>query len=279
MTEPITPATPVEEAPAAVTPEPDNIVERVNRNIAEAPPAPEPVPSDDRFSSRNIDQITDPAARKFAEDAYKSFQGDYTRKMQEIASLRKDLESSKQPPEQVQPWTPERIKTLLNDPAFVQSAQQVTNESNGQLTDDEWSALTPSEKQKLTNDSNTLNSVVNELHSIKTQAEDEKLSQKYAAYKPETINQFQSDLLSGKYRATREDIYKVVNYEDAIKQAYELGHKDRQLNIHEKQNGATIPTNASIQSPDVIPEKQPKENTVDFFKRLAMRRIQERNRQ
>ena len=272
MTEPIAQVVPDTEPVVTPAPIEESIVERVNKNIAAK--SPDSATSEDKFSVKNLDSITDPAAKKFAEDAYKSFQADYTRKMQEIASTRKDLEALKQQSEQGKPWTPERIKALLNDPAFVQSAQQVTNESNGQLTDEEWSTLTPTEKQSLKQNNTMLQSVMSELDSMKTQAEDQKLKQKYASYNPESINKFQSDLLTGSYRATREDIYKVVNYEDAIKQAYELGQKDRQLNLYEKQNGATNPSSTSITSPDSVPDRQPRENTVDYFKRLALRRLQ-----
>jgi hypothetical protein len=197
-----------------------DIVGRVSKSLAE----PKPEPSQDKvsFNMNDIEKITDPIAKKYAEDAYKSFQADYTKKMQEIASTRKDLEALKQRQEQDsrQPWTPDRIKSLLSDPTFVQSAQQVTNESNGQLTDDEWSALTPSEKQELKKRDLMLQSVMGELNSIKTQAEDDKLKQKYANYNPESISRFQMDLIEGKYHATREDISKVVKFEDSVRQAY-----------------------------------------------------------
>lgn len=244
-----------------------NIAERASKSIAES--KDQNKTQESFFNFKDIEKITDPAARKYAEDAYKSMQADYTRKMQEFASTRRELESLKQKPEQSS-WTPERIKELLSDPTFVDSARQVTGDPSDEfLTPEEIKAR--EEKKAHTEQLRLLSEQVN---SIKTQAEDERLKAKYADYDPETVNKFQMDLITGRYQATREDVYKVANFDRLIKQAYELGLKDRQTNLSEKRAGSTQIGSTSITSAEQVPEKQPKENTVDYFIRLASRRLQ-----
>ena len=247
----------------------DDILSRVNKDST-VELVPDPSSQNVSFNVNDIEKISDPVAKKYAEDAYKSFQADYTKKTQEISETRKELEALKRDMEQNTSWTPDRIKELLNDPTFVQAAQQVS----GPVYDDEWSNLNDSEKLALKQRDDQLKSVMSELNSIKTQAEDEKLTQKYANYDSSTVNQLQIDLLTGKYQATREDIYKVANFEREIKRAYQLGLKDRQSNLSEKLNGSTEISPASVTLADQIPDKQPKENTVDYFRKLALRRIQ-----
>ena len=56
---------------------------------------PKPTDNGDKitFDPKMIEQITDPQHKKLVEDAYKSFQADYTKKTTDIASQRKALEA------------------------------------------------------------------------------------------------------------------------------------------------------------------------------------------
>src|SRR5689334_2932639 len=74
------------------------------------------------FDYKEIEKISDPTARKFAEDAYKSMQSGFTKKTQEIAEQKKQFDQKMQ---EMKNWTPDRIqRELLSDPQFLQAAQQ-----------------------------------------------------------------------------------------------------------------------------------------------------------
>ena len=189
---------------------------------------------EDRFDVKDIEKITDPVAKKYAETAYKSFQRGFNQKFQEIAELRKSLEAQK---EQSTTWTPDRVKQLTEDPKFVEAAKVVMASqapTGSGLTDAEYSALSASEKQQL-------NSMQSELQQLRLQSiqqglkqQDEHISKKYANYDAKAVDIITNELLTGKVQATREDLWKVYDYENAVKRAYELGRTDAVPGIAER---------------------------------------------
>jgi hypothetical protein len=85
---------------------------------------------------------SDPSLSKL----YKSLQAGAGKKFEEAASIRKEIEKLKS---DNSAWSKERVKSLLNDPNFVNAAQQVALEQappNSGLTDQAWSALSESDK-------------------------------------------------------------------------------------------------------------------------------------
>jgi hypothetical protein len=135
--------------------------------------------------------------------------------------------------------------------------------------------LTPREQQMYqtqVQQSQVLNSLASEVSSFKTKAEDESLKSKYAGFDPSAVNKLQQDLLAGRYQATREDVFKVYDYENAIKRAYEMGLSDRKVTMQEK--ASALSTNGFSATPvNEVPAKGDKESSTNYFKRLAMNRL------
>jgi hypothetical protein len=219
-------------------PEPDLItrVSKVNieptkeNNPAEGIPVEEP-----KFDINDIEKIQDPQAKEQALRAYKSFQRGFNQKFQELAELRKNLETKTR---QESNWTPERIQQLMNDQSFVQAAQQVAsvqNPPNSGLTDQEYSALTEKEKAQMSSMQQELSQMRLQNWQMQQKQQDETLKQKYANYAPDIVDTTIHQLVNNEVLATREDIWKVRDYDAAVQRAYQLGKQDREMDNTEKQ--------------------------------------------
>jgi hypothetical protein len=290
-TEPVAPSTPnpaqeisqgvkIEESQTTSVSEDDDIVSRVLKS----PPKsvePEVDSADDtdstKFNFKDIDNITDPEAKKYAESAYKSMEKGYQKKFQELADQRKQLEQ--QMSEQSK-WTPEKVDALLSNQEFIQAAQtklQATNPTEGELSDDEWSALSPKEKSEFKAMQSKLMQMENSNKALQMQQELERqvqdLSTRYASFDKSKVIGMLTDINAGKFSATLEHIHKVVDYEDAIRRAYRMGKEDRQLDVKEKSAVSTIDVAAGVVHPS-NPEIKRQEG--ESSKAFLMRRMAER---
>jgi hypothetical protein len=248
-----------------------------------------------QFNVKDLERIADPNARKLAEDAYKSFQADYTRKTQALAEKSKnadltksELESLRQQVEQARNKVYD-IPSLLNDPQWVQKAaeyQQRNPISNapvngGDLTQEEISYLTP-EQQKLylkTKEVEQTNqAILSKLNSSEQarvfQEQDNTLKSKYANYQPQTVDEIYNGMMNGKIQATREHLWKVADYDAAVERAYKLGLEDRNLNLGEKLNASSQPSGVSVTPSNDVPVRNQNESGVEYFKRIAMNNAQ-----
>lgn len=232
-----------------------------------------PVEDDAKFDYKDIDSIQDPAAKEVAMNAYKSFQRGFNRKFQDLAELRKNLETAGT----TQKWTPEAVQGLMQNPEFVQSAQSVMsiyNQTGGTLTAEEYSALTDSEKRQFADMQNQIRLVSQQNNVLLKQQQDENIKKRYANYDANAVDVITDDIIKGTRVATREDVWKVINYENAVKNAYDLGKQDRQLSLKEKVESTTT-EGVTIQPTQDVPGKQEGESNVNYFKRLANRRLSE----
>ena len=236
--------------------------------------------SEAKFDVKDIEKITDPVAKDIAQRAYKSFQADYTRKTQDLAQQKRDLETSQSL--RNRGFSTSEIDELLSNPQFVQAAQEkqrtiqpqqtVTN-GNGDLTEEEFSYLAPEMQkvyiqQKQTRD--MVAQLTGQLQSAQVEKEDLTLKGKYANYNPEIINQTYRDMMSGKLVATREHLFKAIDYEDMAKRAYELGRADEKNGISQARQASTQVAGVNTQTMDSdIPTKLKGESHMDFFRRLA----------
>ena len=278
----VAPASPVQ----ADTTKPDDIVSRVSAFKAQ-PKEGDTTPAQDaiKFDVKDLDKISDPVARKFAEDAYKSLQADYTRKTQALASERKQMESLKAQLEQSGQFTPSKIQELLNNPSFVQAAREYetsqrkpSSANNGEeLTEEDLSYLS-TEQQKLyfnqkkmhAETQAMLSNLNNELITVKTQKEDSELATRYKNYDPQVINQTYKDMMEGKMQATREHLYKAIYHDDNVKSAYEMGRMDERNGISAKVSASSTMGGVTTQTVGSdIPLKDKKESFNDYWKRLA----------
>lgn len=261
---------PVEQAKPA-----ENLVSRVAAFKPEVKPV---VPvAEDAFDFKQIEAIKDPLAKDIALKAYKSMQSGFGKKFQEIAELRKTLEAKAS---ETANWSPERVQSLLNDPNFVKAAQQVAgtssvnNQNQSGLTNEEWSALTDNERAQL----GAMQHKINMLENINSQTlklqQDEQLKTKFANYDPRAVDLLTNDLLQGKVQATREHLHKVLDYEQAVERAYQLGLTDGTKGKQERLNASSYQGSSAINSSE-RPQPEKGEGNLNFFQRVARQRLAE----
>lgn len=222
---------------------------------------------DDSFDFKNIEAIKDPIAKEQAMSAYKSFQKGFNQKFQELAEQRKTLDKQLN---EISNWTPEKVQNLLNRTDFVQSAQAILgtqNPKNSGVSDEEFSNLTESEKVQLSEMKSKINQFEQQNQALQREKENSQLKERYSNYNAEVVNGLFNDMMSGKIKATNEHLWKVVDYDDAVNRAYQLGLQDKNINNTEKANAMTTIGNGVNISSDK-PVKAEKESGSDYLGRL-----------
>ena len=247
-----------------------NLLQRVS-SYKETPKQEEVAPTDDvDFDVNEINNIENPAAREYAMKAYKSMQRGFGKKLQERSELAKKVELLESAVNDTKSWTPEKIQSLLNDQGFVQAAQSVYQHQSQDT--DEYSALSEAEQREITQLKTKIASLEqNNWQSVKVQ-QDEKLKSTYVNYNPVAIDTLTADLLQNKVQATREDLWKVIDYEPGIKRAYELGRQDEREGITEKANSLSV-EGVSTSRNDSPLERKEGESSGELFKRVALKNL------
>ena len=169
--------------------------------------------------------------------------------------------------------------SLLNNPDFVMSAQAVAQNQapkNSGMSDQEWSALSDTDKAKFHNLEQRQANMEQLLLNERKSKEDEVLKAKYPNYAPDIVDTTISNLVTGKVNASREDIWKVLNHDDNVRKAYELGKQDASLDIGMKR-GASSPEGFNTTAQETItPIKGEKD--LDFFRRIVMSKFQQQQK-
>ena len=218
------------------------------------------------LTKEDYDKVqADPTLSKF----YKSMQSDYGRKTQEISELRKNYETKIS---DATKWTPEKIQQVLNDQNFVQAASQVLQSQapkdfNG--TQNDWSALSDSEKQRVLNLEKGYQQMSMQLAHEQMRKQDDTLKTKYSNYDPQAVDVITNELLQGKRNATREDLWKAVDYENAVKRAYELGRQDKQPEVLERQNASSM-DGMQVNSPTRTEPPKKEESNSQALRRIFL---------
>lgn len=221
--------------------------------------------------------ITDPIAKKAASEAVerlrRGMQSDYTKKLEDAQKLVTQSKS----------WTPQRIQQeLLNNPEFLSAAQMIQGQQTSnerQLTNEEYSALTDSEKAKL----NSVTNLENELKQMKNNTaqellrstisqKDVTLRAKFSDYDSKAIDEATVNLAKLNLADVREYIYKATNYETNVKKAYEMGKQEGQGKLQNKIN-AIAPQGSTVVNNEGIPTKNTGESDKAFFVRLGQFRL------
>lgn len=238
-----------------------------------------PTPQDNQnsfFDYKDLEKITDPTARKFAEDAYKSMQAGLTRKTQAIAEKERGFEQKLQ---EMQNWTPERIQRELSNPQFVQAAQQyqqIQNPPNSGLTEEQFSALTPQEKAELAQVP-TLKNEINQLKQVNLQGKvsqrDSQLQAKYPDYNPNQINETINNLAHMDPLDIREHVYKSLKHDEDVSAAYELGRQESKGLTQTKINAIT--QNGNSATPHNFPIREKGDTDQMWFGKIANFRLAE----
>ena len=256
----ITPA-PVQQAvpPVVQAPVPiqEDLIKRASQvKLAEQPAKP-PAESDNSFglSRETWDEVQkNPTLKKY----YDSMQDGFRKKTTEVSNEKYHLQKEL---EKLNNWTPERIQQLLNDPKFVNAAQSIIGQQpSGEYESDEAKRIKQLE---------------NEISNIKGQGfqtlklqQDEQLKGRYANYNPEAIDIITNDMLTGKVQATREHLWKVLDYDEAVKRAYELGKTDGQGNTKEKISAMSVGDGTSMAVPGEKLEPLQGESDRSYLSRL-----------
>jgi hypothetical protein len=252
---------------------PDDIVSRASAVSPEQKVEESEIPGFDRKKHEEILSKL-PSEVKASIDAYQKelFSG-ANKKFQEAAELKKQAEATRRRPS---------VSELLQDPDFVKEAQSYAQQQQlnqvpqgSPVTEEEWSALTPTEKQQIHYSLQQNQVLQGQMNKLLSQQEDQRIKERYKNYESSKIDQLQQDLIGGRIQATREHLWKVLDYEDGIKRAYELGLQDRQLNMQEKVNGSSPVNGLNIKSVEELPTRQTGQSNIEYFKQLAQRRIQQ----
>jgi hypothetical protein len=264
-----------------------DIHQRVAQLKAESKPTGAPIDPYEvaGFNRADVEKITDPAARQYVENMAKSFEAGFTKKFQSLADERRQLEAQRTAPPSNQPWTVERLNAELQRPDFVTAAQQAISVRSpqqvaGGLTEQEYSNLTEGEKQQLaqaTQANQGVAALQGQLQQMQRQQEDASLQQKYASYNAQEVDGIFNGMLNGSIQATREHLWKVVDYDNAVARAYELGRTDERGGITEKAQ-VSSPAGVAISQSGGVPPKEANESGVAYFKRLALARMQQQGR-
>jgi len=266
--------TPDPEPTVTAAPEPD-LVTRVSEMKPVSEPT-EPGGFDKETHDKAIDSL--PPEIKAQVKAYESsVMSGANKKFMEAAEIKKEL---------AQPWTTARVQTLLNDPTFVASAQEITqkqalaqNPQGSGLQDTEWSALTDNERKQFFAVQQGQIQMQGQMNHLLAMQEDQNLMTRYKNYNARAVDQAQDDYRNGRVNATREHVHKILDYDNAVQRAYELGKQDRQTDIKGKVDASTLSTGVNTTQADSVPEKPKGMSNIEHFKNLALNRIKQMNQQ
>lgn len=210
---------------------------------------------DDIKSQIKLDDIKDPVARQFAERRAKELEAGFNKKYEQVANLKKQLESQASQPKPLV-WDDQTLDKALQDPQFislVQARQSKTAPSTWEGSQDEWSALTTQEKAQFSEMNQRILSQESKMNQMLQSQEDERLKSSYPDYDPQAVNQIQSDLLSGRLTATREHLWKVANFDTAVQRAYRLGLEDKNGTLNEKFNASSSLETFNVNNSGEVP--------------------------
>lgn len=224
------------------------------------------------FDFKDIEKIADPTAKEYAQKAYKSFQKGFNQKFQELADLRKTYE---QKVTETSTWTPERIQGLLNDTNFVNAAKSVMSSQAPQAfegTQQDWSALSDTDKAKFQGLESEINLLKQQNYQVRKLQEDETLKNRYANYNPQALDVLTAELLTGKVQATREHLYKVLNHDENVRNAYELGLRDGTKGVREKVSSSSMEGTMATSIKET-PKKEEGETDRNYFRRLFLNNV------
>ncbi len=255
------------------TQQPDDLLSRVTKFVeTENPENKSDVDIDKELFNdvelrQTIDSIEDENLKTQFVSLRKSLMRGANDKFQEIAELRKDIQSLKQQDDGK--WTPEKIQKIMNDPDFVSAAQQVTGTAT---EDDEYVPESVKNKLKeLDVIKEQLGQWQNTLSKSQSDQAHQTLSEKYGNYNRGKIDEISKNLLEQKVMPSYDDIYKVINHDDNVKRAYEMGLKDRNQSIGEKIEANSFDGGSQTQNLDIKPEE--KETNKQFWSRIAQKNL------
>lgn len=102
------------------------------------------------------------------------------------------------------------------------------------------------------------------------QSQDAQLQAKYGKlYDSEKINSFLKEVQSGRRQLTREDIFKIVDYQRGLHRAFEWGKRENYEGDDDRQNASMLSSlSGGGEDSDTIPKRQKGESHYDFFQKV-----------
>lgn len=263
QTEPVQ-ATPVEPA--------GDILTRVSKK-KEFPK--ELTPEESAQTFKEFESITDPTLKAEAIRKYKDVQSYATKTNQEKIALEKKFQEFQ---DQSKNWTPERIqRELLNNPQFLQAAQSVAsvqNPVNSGLTDEQFSALTPGEKNQMMQMNQQIGELKQQNFLAALNQKDALLQAKYGDYDALKINQGIQDLARMNPLDIREQAYKALLHDEHVKAAYELG-KQEASTLNQTRAQASTQPGVQLSPSDKRPIRDKRDTDMSYFVKIAEARLAE----
>lgn len=263
----------------------DDLLSRVTQFETEQNPvnkAPEDVDAElfnDKEFRAEIDRVksTNPELAKHMELMRKSAISGVNSKFQQIAEMRKQLESLQSRTTEPK-FKANSIDELLNNPAFMEEAKaKLGNNSSSPLAEE--SVLSDETKTYIQSLETKLKSIEDNLNQNQSRAanedwnkQHETLSSRYRNYDKSRIDEVASGLISGKVKATPEYIYKVVYHDENVRKAYELGRREGNKVLDEKKqlNNSIEGINA-VQLDAVRQDKE--ESNLNFMQKIIAKRL------
>lgn len=273
---------PIEKAAEATTEpqsqEPEDLMSRVTQFKRDSLKSEANIKSDsETFDQSELEKITTPEeAKQWAESKAKSLEKGYQQKFQSLAEDRKKVEDLKSLSKD---WSLDDIDALLKDPKFINAAQQY--ESTNQTVNDDDYYETEAERanaQEINLLKQKMSEVEQEKARIRREQLDSELASKFKNYDAAKINQLEHDMASNEISATREHIYKAFYHDENVKAAYEMGLRDRQDGITDKQELSSLDvgkTSPGIQA--ATPDPEENESGKSYFMRLAEKHLKARS--
>lgn len=232
-------------APNAGAESPDDFMSKVTQFEVESSVAnktPDEIDNEvfsDKDFRKRIDDVRakDPELAKHLELMRKSGISGINNKMQEIAEIRKELQSLRDAQNRPR-FSANSIEELLKNPEFLAEANKITGKGSA-LSDDE--SLSDAAKQEIAQLKSELNSVKGSLQTRSSEEAQaawnrhhESLKTKYKNYDVDKINQVATQLASGQVNVTPEYLYKVLYHDENVKKAFEMGRRMAVGQVEEK---------------------------------------------
>lgn len=253
----------------------------------------EPGQADESFTK--IDPSTLPAE---LQPVYKSMLADYTRSKQVIEQKKGSVTEQDRKQllnDALNSLTDEEFQAASQHPVFVsrlmnylgaqgllnQGAQQQQQQPSDDLSEDDLALESPLTR-KLYEQNKKMESIINDLQGrventdVQTrnaaiQAEDARLQSKYQGlYDPSKINSFLSEIQQGRSSLSREMLFKMLDYDNAVQRAYQWGSEESyQENPSRNASSMLSGIEPGGQAAGYQPVKPQKgENRLSYFQRL-----------
>lgn len=243
------------------------------------------------FDRGTLNNIKDPFAKQqvsqILEEKEKQMVKAMNEKFRQAAEMRKQAEALMEQNQEPQ-WTEDTFENMLQDPKFIEfaqakvaSQQTQTPPSSYEGSQEEWSALSDSEQQRIRSLEDKINSFMTQQEKLQIQAADKEIAERLPGYDASAVDKFQNELLQNKYdqASIREHIGKSLLFDQAVQRAHQNGLEGRKLELGEKSNAAQQLNGHNTQTqkdvPQAIVNEQTgkKEPSAKHFARIALQNL------